>query len=1278
MNKIYLKIKQALGGRTVRGARAVLAAVALATAITASAESTWIDVTEHYVANPGFDKNTNAGWTVTANAGSKAVRCECMEFWNGTFDIHQTLKALPAGKYRLSVQAFYRTQDNDKALREHLQGTENITAMMYAGDTRQQLSSLFSFHFTSEEYGCWSPNWTDYYPNTMEGSRTAFDQGQYWNTMEFTSTGGDVAIGLANETYKYSNWCIFDNFKLERWGEQVKATAINITPSVSQMITGETVQLTAEVLPANVTVNKVTWASNDSHVVSVDANGLLTAQDEGATTIRATAADGSGVMAELEIRVTDNQATASSLVINEVMAANIDEYISPAFNFDGWIELYNPSDQAVSLKGLGVSDDTANPWKWELGVRHGVVPAKGFKLLWFDSNELNASNAPFKLDTDGGTIRISGPGGKIVSEVTYPAAMERASYARTTDGGSEWGWAASPTPGRTNTASAFATQQLGAPVPSKASQLFEGTLSVSVSNSERATLRYTTDGTLPTMENGETSADGLFTFSQSTNLRLRFFKEGMLPSAVTTRSYILRDKDYQLPVISVVSDPKFLYDDSIGVMVRGVNGRKGNGQSTPCNWNMDWDRPVNFSYILENGTMAFNQDVNLEMAGGWSRAWEPHSFKLKGNKELGGNKHLNYPFFAAKPYIRNRTLQIRNGGNDTNCRLKDAAVETIIQTSGIDIDVQSYQPVHEFVNGKYMGVLNMREPNNKHYVYANYGWDDDEIDQFEMSPDSGYVQKCGTDEAFNRLCELSAKATQADVYEEIKTMLDIDEYVNYMAMEFYIGSTDWPQNNIKGFRRAANGKFRFVSFDLDFAFNTSNTFETFANKQTYTFDYLYDLDTRYTKEIKMVTLFSNLLANDEFRRKFIDTYCVMGGSVFEQTRATAVIDSLERKVAPMMALEGKSPTQSANQLRSGFSGRMAKMMDRLQEYAPMRLGGVTQQTARLRTNTEGAQLMVNGTVIPTGSFDGKLFAPVTLKAVAPTGYRFLGWRDKTDNTIYAKEAEITMPTGDFNMEAVFTKMGQAERAAKGITPVRVNEISAVNDVFVNDYFKKSAWVELCNTTGAPIDVEGMYITDNLAKPKKYKITKGESVASTIIPANGHLLVWCDKRNPVSELHASFKLDDEGGFVAITAADESWADTLSYPAHDGYTSVGRYPDGADDTYVMTNPTIGKANRLTSYLEPYDNRLTLGIAGTPTAAQARAIRLVPALNRLVVRSGCASAVAVTVSNLSGQTVMAQQAALTNGEASVSTAGLPAGCYIAHATDSEGHTATVKFTR
>ena len=1143
----------------------------------------WIDVTDKYLTNPGFANNSNSGWAYNYWNGTSTVRCEAMEFWNATFDIHQTI-TLSAGQYRLSVQSYYRTADNSSTAYHNYQwGREEITGIMYADNTTQQLVSVYSFGFNEWVDGTWFYN-GKYYPNTMESATAAFNQDAYWNQMEFTTDGGDVNIGLRNDTHTYSNWCIFDNFKLEYWGTVVKATSLLLSPTTPTMVIGETLQIRSTILPTNVTYTKLTWTSSNEAVATVDENGIVTATGVGSAYISARTTDGSNIARAVRVTVNEGFPTAESLIVNEVMASNYDILVSPSWNFDGWIELYNPTGATVSLANIYLSDDPANLTKWQAPSYMGVIPAHGFKAVWFDHADLSNYNVAFKLDTDGGTIYISDPNGQLITSQTYPAAIGRIAYARTTDGGDTWGLTDTPTPNGSNATATFATMQLPDPVVDVDSKLFTGTLNIKVTIPEGASLYYTKDGTLPTKENGKLNATGEFTISSTRCYRFRLFQDGMLPSNAVSRSYIYKDKDYSLPIVSVISDPDFLYDDSLGVYVRGVNGRPGNGQSSKCNWNMDWERPVNFSYMLEDGTtMALNQDVYLEMCGGWSRAWTPHSFKLKGNKALGGNKNLDHKFFSAKPWIRNRTLQIRNGGNDTGCRIKDPAIQTIIQTSGIDIDVQSYQPVHEFINGQYMGVLNIREPNNKHYVYANFGWDDDEIDQFEIGPDSGYVQKCGTEEAFNRIYDLSASAADSATYAQIKELVDMDEFINYHAAEFYLGSNDWPRNNVKGFAKRPDGKLRLVFFDLDAAFSYgSSVFSEYERKQVWTFDKLYGCPEEYiTAEIKLVTIFLNLLNNDEFRKLFIDTYCVMGGSVFTPERCTAIIDSLTAKVAPAMALTNESPYSTANSIKSSFNGRLSTMMNALKNYGRMQLSGTAMQNAVIESNAPGAKLFVNNTNIPTGSFNGNLFAPVTLKALAPAGYTFKGWLDEDSQQYYSTQTEVEMPTGDFHLTAVFEEMAEQEKSRKGITPVRINEVSAANSVYVNDYFKKNDWIELVNTTDEPQDVEGMYLTDNVSNPTKYQITKGSTNANTIIPAHGHLLIWCDKLSTMDELHASFKLAAEGGEMQLTAADQRWTDRFAYPEHNGNQSVGRYPDGANDIFLFEIPTIGNANRTSSY-------------------------------------------------------------------------------------------------
>ena len=1425
--------------------------------ISSYAQKGWIDVTDEYLLNPGFDGNSNQGWTYTSDAHSQTVRCDAMEFWNGTWDLRQLIGILPAGQYRFSVQAYYRCMDNDPGYQNFLNNAEDITGVMYAGNTSQPLVSIFSYNFTDNiPAGCWNYyDWASgeslFFPNTMESGTEAFNRGAYWNQMEFSHDGGQLQLGLRNPTWVQSNWCLFDNFRLEFYGDIVLCTELGLEPKQTEIIVGESFRPNVVFTPENVTFKRIRWTSSHEEIATVSEDGVVTGVGVGSTRIYAHTTDGSNLMAGMTVHVGRNEATAESLVINEVMASNVDEFISPANNFDGWVELYNPSDMAVQLDGIYMSDDPGNLLKWHTPADMGTIPAHGYYVVWFDSNGLRRQNAQFKLDVDGGTLYISNSQGKLIAQQDYPASLQRVSYARTTDGGALWALTQSPTPGASNANTTYADLQLAPPVVDLPSQLFTGRLSLNVEIPAGCTLRYTTDGTLPTLTNGATSSTGQFSISQSCFYRFRLFAEGYLASPVTTRSFIYRDRDYMLPVVSVVSDPDFLYDDKIGVYVRGTNGRPGNGQTSPCNWNMDWERPVNFSYITADGEMVLNQDVNLEMCGGWSRAWTPHSFKLKGDKELGGSKKLEYPFFSAKPYINNRTLQIRNGGNDTRCRFLDPAVQTIVQTSGIDIDCQSYQPVHEFVNGQYIGVMNMREPNNKHYVYANYGWDDDEIDQFEISPDSFYVQKCGTNEAYQQLLRLTANAADDDVYAEICQLLDIDEYINYHAAEFYLGSSDWTRNNVKAFRLHDGGKFRFVLFDTDGSFAYSdNMFNYYMGMEyNYQFNALLPSGRVIVCDNTLVRIFRQLLQNASFRRRFIDTYCMMGGSVFEQNRCSLIIDSLSAIAAPAMALNGESPYNTANQLKNNFNNRNANMIRGLRNYSGFRLSSTTAQNVSLSSDTPGARIQVNGVDVSTGTFSGFLFQPATLHAVAPAGSVFLGWRSGAANltsvfakgsswtyydkgsldgkswtansygtsswltgkaplgygmngvattvgyggnsnnkyptcyfrrafqlqaapasnavfqlnyacddgfvvyvngteaarynmpngnisfntysstwaatepfegtiqlkgslfrkgsniicvevhntsatssdlywdaellgelntapaSYYSTEAQIPLPDGNVSLTACYRPMTDAERREAGLNDVRINEISAANSVYVNEYGKKNDWVELYNTTDRAIDLQGYYLTDNPAKPTKYQISAEGTGCNTVLPPHGRMLIWCDGLQTTPQaLHASFKLSAEGGSVMLSTPSQDRSDILRYEGHGGNHTYGRYPDGANDVYAMSVPTIAKPNLLSSY-DSLADQSTLSI-GTHLVSIANGLKLSYAQPRLLLKSERSGNCRLDIYTTGGQLLQSTSLSIHAQRAQFDVSHLPSGFYIARATDDEGNRVSCKF--
>ena len=1308
------------------------------------------------------------------------------------------------------------------------------------------------------------------------------------------------------------------------------------------------------------------------------------------------------------------------IVINELMASNAGMVMSPATNFDSWIELYNPSDQEVNLAGFYLSNDESNPMKWQMPDDIGSVPAQGFKVIWLGSNNIKETQAPFKLDCDGGDIFLSDATGALVTHIKYPEALSRTSYARTTDGGNVWGWTASPTPEATNATSVIASNRLSAPVVSEGSQLINGSLTVKVDIPEGAKLMYTTDGSMPTYvetsgedveepywrnwvknsdcegadatcfvcrdgdgdgdvarivdgvgalvdgvasrgakvhsiakatndwdsqffvytpdhvwtanetfhfrmkvradkashisvqshrtpgdyihwqmlsggynvttewqeitydgtitaeqagasglqaiafnlnekkednnfyfdeivwesyydpngtSNGGSrqSKDGLFTVNNTTNYVFRLFQDGYLPSVPVSRSYIKPDNNYTIPIVSVIGDDRYFNDPMWGIDVKGTNGIPGNGSDEAVNWNMDWDRPVNFSYIDPNEGMLFNQDVNISVSGGWTRGAPPRSMKLKSSKIFDGLNRFNYSFFPQKPFIRNKAILVRNGGNDVwnnHARFTDPALGTIIQRSGIDLDVQSLVQVVEYLNGKFKGVLNLREVTNDKFVYANYGYDDDEIDMFENDEYNN-----GDNEAFDRLWQLAKNINDVGAYEEVKRLLDVDEFANYMAVEIFLGNDDWPENNVKAYRSRNDGRYRYICFDLDYTFNPwgRNNFTQVLDDHNY---------------IGTVSLFLNLLNNEEFRRKFIDTYCIVAGSVFEKNRATAIVKELADAMRPMSQLDGYLPDNAANKIIDQLKTRMETMMTRAKQYAPMGVSSVNTPYVTLASDVEGASIFINGINVPYASFDGRLFEPVTLEAKAPAGYTFAGWKkssgaglqminandtwkyydqgqqegtdwqlgsydddswasgdapfgykmsgvkttvsygndaqNKYPTTYFRKKitlrgaptssdtftlkyqvddgfiiwingkdaGRVNMPDGNvgFNtfsttyagdtpmtgtitlppslfkrginiiaievhnnsatssdlfftceltttvgadtdgdvqtnpvinltsgdkhsLIASFTPMSEAERAAKGFTPVCINEVSAANNIHVNDYFKRNDWVELYNTTDADIDVEGMYLSDKADNPKKYQIS-GEGV-STIIPAHGYLIVWCDKLEPLSQLHAAFKLDADGGDVILTAEDESWSNRLTYPAMNADETVGRYPDGTANVFTMNVPTIAKTNILSSYataVEQSDETAVRNLMAEAT--DDLSLRYV--VGRIIVESPLTSNLQIRVVTLAGQLVMSLPASLSGGYAEVSVEQLPAGVYIASATDNQGHKATCKFIK
>ena len=137
----------------------------------------WTDVTNIFIQNPDFTGNKRTGWTRNHSAEALNVNFDCMEVFNGTFDIYQILTGLPSGHYRLSVQAFYRAGSHEVAYWNRQDGSENLTAVIYAGNNTKAINSIYESTFSGNADESSSPG------SPIRG----FSRQEHWSGLPFPS-----------------------------------------------------------------------------------------------------------------------------------------------------------------------------------------------------------------------------------------------------------------------------------------------------------------------------------------------------------------------------------------------------------------------------------------------------------------------------------------------------------------------------------------------------------------------------------------------------------------------------------------------------------------------------------------------------------------------------------------------------------------------------------------------------------------------------------------------------------------------------------------------------------------------------------------------------------------------------------------------------------------------------------------------------------------------------------------------------------------------------------
>ncbi|MBI1931025.1 MAG: CotH kinase family protein [Ignavibacteriales bacterium] len=162
----------------------------------------------------------------------------------------------------------------------------------------------------------------------------------------------------------------------------------------------------------------------------------------------------------------------------------------------------------------------------------------------------------------------------------------------------------------------------------------------------------------------------------------------------------------------------------------------------------------------------------------------------------------------------------------------------------------------------------------------------------------------------------------------------------------------------------------------------------------------------------------------------------------------------------------------------------------------------------------------------------------------------------------------------------------------GGTPGKSNNSVIFENIFINEFLTSNDsltkdennefddWIEIFNNNDFPMNIAGMYITDNFNNPCKLQISFNSSETTTI-PAKKHILLWADEQAGQGILHLNFKLDKSGeqiGLVQVIDNDTVFVDSLTYRTQSTNISYGRYPDGTDNWKFINVPTPNDSNKI----------------------------------------------------------------------------------------------------
>lgn len=565
------------------------------------------------------------------------------------------------------------------------------------------------------------------------------------------------------------------------------------------------------------------------------------------------------------------------LLINEFMATGGSSLTDLNNDRPDWIEIWNPTDDTISLQDYYLTDDKDQLNKWAFSQQ--TIKSNKYLVIFASGKDRTdpryEQHTNFSLDADGEYLALTRKDSngtlKIISEFAskFPTQEQGISYGLDPENLSE-GYLETDTPKRRNEGGIALGFVKDTQFSVDRGFFTEPFMLQISSKTPGATIRYTTNGSEPTASVGNIYK-GPIKISKTAMIRAAAFKENHFATNIDTHTYLFLYDIYNqqtaadwptsgvngqslnygmdpditsrhtteemidalsaIPSISIVTEQKNLTSSGQGIYVNAQQ----HGRS--------WERSASFE-IIDSKKIKSDMQINcgLRIRGGFSRTSSnpKHSFRLFFRDEYEGV--LKYPLFESEGVDTFSKLDLRTSQNYSWAFGGSGANNTYLrELLGRDLQGATGQPYtksryhHLYLNGIYWGLYMTHERAEANFGESYFGGNEKDYDTIKSAGSSGGYNTEATDgsisdgsawhtlwtmaqdlsrgPSIDRFMEMQGLDPDGTRNPEIPIYLDVNNLIDYSMIIGYTGNTDAPPGNNNWY-----GIRNRVSNDLGFQF----------------------------------------------------------------------------------------------------------------------------------------------------------------------------------------------------------------------------------------------------------------------------------------------------------------------------------------------------------------------------------------------------------------------------------------------------------------------------